>query len=56
MNFDFNPMLTVAGALTGMLVGLTGVGGGSVMTPLLMLIFGTHPMAAVAITLPRNHR
>src|ERR1700756_936870 len=44
-------MLHVAGALTGLLVGLTGVGGGSVMTPLLMLIFGTHPMAAVGTDL-----
>ena len=51
MNFDFNPMLAVAGALTGTLVGLTGVGGGSVMTPILLLIFGTAPMAAVGTDL-----
>jgi len=51
VNFDFNPMLTVAGALTGLLVGLTGVGGGSVMTPILVLIFGTAPMAAVGTDL-----
>jgi hypothetical protein len=44
-------MLTTAGALTGVLVGLTGVGGGSVMTPILLLIFGTHPMAAVGTDL-----
>jgi uncharacterized membrane protein YfcA len=44
-------MLTTAGALTGVLVGLTGVGGGSVMTPILMLIFGTHPIAAVGTDL-----
>jgi hypothetical protein len=44
-------MLTTAGALTGLLVGLTGVGGGSVMTPILLLIFGTHPMAAVGTDL-----
>jgi uncharacterized membrane protein YfcA len=49
--FDFNPMLTVAGALTGVLVGLTGVGGGSVMTPMLLLLFGTAPMAAVGTDL-----
>jgi uncharacterized protein len=51
VTFDFNPMLTTAGALTGVLVGLTGVGGGSVMTPILLLIFGTHPMAAVGTDL-----
>src|SRR3569832_366334 len=51
MSFDFNPMLAVAGALTGLLVGLTGVGGGSVMTPLLLLIFHTAPMAAVGTDL-----
>jgi uncharacterized membrane protein YfcA len=44
-------MLTVAGALTGLLVGLTGVGGGSVMTPLLLLIFHTAPMSAVGTDL-----
>ncbi|PPQ33089.1 hypothetical protein CCS01_14965, partial [Rhodopila globiformis] len=31
----------------GMLVGLTGVGGGSLMTPLLVLLFGIHPSVAV---------
>lgn len=51
MTFDFNPMLATAGALTGLLVGLTGVGGGSVMTPLLLLIFGTHPITAVGTDL-----
>jgi hypothetical protein len=51
VTFDFNPMLTVAGAFTGVLVGLTGVGGGSVMTPILLLLFGTAPMAAVGTDL-----
>src|SRR5436190_19899270 len=51
VSFDFNPMLAIAGALTGVLVGLTGVGGGSVMTPILLLIFGTAPMAAVGTDL-----
>jgi uncharacterized membrane protein YfcA len=31
----------------GLLVGLTGVGGGSLMTPLLILLFGVHPVTAV---------
>lgn len=44
-------MLATAGALTGLLVGLTGVGGGSVMTPILLLIFGTHPLSAVGTDL-----
>lgn len=44
-------MLATAGAFTGLLVGLTGVGGGSLMTPLLLLVFGTAPMAAVGTDL-----
>lgn len=36
-------MLVAAGALTGLLVGLTGVGGGALMTPLLLLVFGVAP-------------
>jgi uncharacterized protein len=41
----------VAGALVGALVGLTGVGGGSLMTPLLILFFGIHPSTAVGTDL-----
>ena len=44
-------MLLAAGALTGLLVGLTGVGGGALMTPLLLLVFGVSPMAAVGTDL-----
>lgn len=40
-----------AGALTGLLVGLTGVGGGALMTPLLLLFFGVAPMTAVGTDL-----
>lgn len=40
-----------AGALVGMLVGLTGVGGGSLMTPLLVLLFGVSPQTAVGTDL-----
>ena len=43
--------LWVAGAATGFLVGLTGVGGGALMTPLLLLFFGVAPMAAVGTDL-----
>ncbi|MCW3477869.1 sulfite exporter TauE/SafE family protein [Limobrevibacterium gyesilva] len=35
----------------GLLVGLTGVGGGSLMTPLLILLFGVHPVTAVGTDL-----
>lgn len=49
--FAFDPMLMVAGAATGVLVGLTGVGGGAVMTPLLLLVFGVAPTAAIGTDL-----
>jgi uncharacterized protein len=35
----------------GLLVGMTGVGGGSLMTPLLILLFGIHPSTAVGTDL-----
>jgi uncharacterized protein len=41
----------VSGLLVGTLVGLTGVGGGSLMTPLLVLVFGFHPSTAVGTDL-----
>ena len=44
-------MLVVAGALTGFLVGLVGVGGGALMTPILLLVFGVAPMSAVGTDL-----
>lgn len=43
--------LILAGALTGGLVGFTGVGGGALMTPLLMLGFGVPALTAVATDL-----
>lgn len=43
--------LPVAGFLVGTLVGLTGVGGGSLMTPVLILVFGMHPLRAVGTDL-----
>jgi uncharacterized membrane protein YfcA len=39
--------LSVTGLLIGMLVGLTGMGGGSLMTPILILVFGFKPTLAV---------
>lgn len=41
----------VAGALTGFVVGLTGVGGGALMTPILLLFFGVSPGTAIATDL-----
>jgi uncharacterized membrane protein YfcA len=49
--FDIDAMLMTAGALTGALVGMTGVGGGAVMTPLLLLVFGVAPTAAIGTDL-----
>jgi uncharacterized membrane protein YfcA len=47
-----NPLLyAVCGLVVGALVGLTGVGGGSLMTPILMLIFGQPPAIAVGTDL-----
>jgi len=40
-----------AGLMVGLLVGLTGVGGGSLMTPLLVLLFGVSPQTAVGTDL-----
>jgi len=47
----YNPLYSVAGLLVGALVGMTGVGGGSLMTPLLVLLFGFHPATAVGTDL-----
>jgi uncharacterized membrane protein YfcA len=47
----FDAMHAVAGLLVGLLVGLTGVGGGSLMTPLLVLMFGVNPQTAVGTDL-----
>jgi uncharacterized protein len=47
----YNPLYSVAGFLVGMLVGMTGVGGGSLMTPILVLLFNFHPVTAVGTDL-----
>ena len=41
----------ISGFLVGMLVGVTGVGGGSLMTPLLVFLFGFKPVVAVGTDL-----
>lgn len=38
---------TVVGLLTGLLVGMTGMGGGSLMTPILVFLFGIPPSTAI---------
>ena len=43
----FDPWLALSGFVVGALVGLTGVGGGALMTPLLILLFGVRPPLAV---------
>ena len=48
---SINPLYPFSGLLVGVLVGLTGVGGGSLMTPLLVLLFGIHPVTAVGTDL-----
>ncbi|MGA2314735.1 MAG: sulfite exporter TauE/SafE family protein, partial [Xanthobacteraceae bacterium] len=47
----FQPIYAIAGFAIGMLVGMTGVGGGSLMTPVLILLFGIHPATAVGTDL-----
>src|SRR5579864_96439 len=48
---QLNPLYALSGLVVGVLVGLTGVGGGSLMTPLLVLLFGVHPTTAVGTDL-----
>ncbi len=43
-----DPVLALAGLGVGMVVGLTGMGGGALMTPILVLFFGVPPLAAVS--------
>jgi len=46
-----DPLIIVFGLGVGLLVGLTGMGGGSLMTPLLILVFGVKPVVAVGTDL-----
>ena len=49
----FEPILPLLGLIVGFLVGLTGIGGGSLMTPLLMFL-GVPPIIAVGSDLTYN--
>jgi uncharacterized membrane protein YfcA len=43
-----DPLLALAGLLVGLTVGLTGMGGGALMTPILVIFFKVDPVAAVS--------
>jgi uncharacterized membrane protein YfcA len=46
-----DPLYAISGFGVGFLVGMTGIGGGALMTPLLILLFGIHPTTAVGTDL-----
>src|SRR5215207_9922801 len=46
-----DPAIVIFGFGIGALVGMTGIGGGSLMTPLLILLFGVNPVTAVGTDL-----
>jgi uncharacterized membrane protein YfcA len=45
---DFSPGLIIAGLLIGFVVGLTGMGGGALMTPVLVFFFNVNPLTAIS--------
>src|SRR6185312_5015720 len=51
MPFALHPLYVLSGFAVGFLVGMTGVGGGSLMTPLLIILFHVHPATAVGTDL-----
>src|SRR4051795_12681840 len=51
MPLAIDPLYALSGFVVGFLVGRTGVGGGSLMTPLLVLLFNIHPTTAVGTDL-----
>ena len=46
-----DPVIVLFGLGVGVLIGLTGIGGGSLMTPLLIIVIGTQPVVAVGTDL-----
>lgn len=48
---QIDPLFSLSGFFVGLLVGQTGMGGGSLMTPILVLLFGIHPATAVGTDL-----
>jgi uncharacterized protein len=51
LSIPIEVLYALSGLCVGAIVGLTGVGGGSLMTPLLVLLFGIHPATAVGTDL-----
>lgn len=51
LSANIDPAYAAAGFCVSLLVGMTGVGGGSLVTPLLILLFGVHPATAVGTDL-----
>ena len=45
---EIDPLISFAGLIVGFTVGLTGMGGGALMTPILVLLFGVQPLTAVS--------
>src|SRR5579863_458610 len=43
-----DPYIVLGSAVIGLLVGMTGAGGGALMTPMLILLFGVTPSAAIS--------
>ena len=48
VEFAIDPVLSLVGLLTGLVVGLTGMGGGALLTPALVLVFNVPPLTAVS--------
>ena len=45
---SIDPLIVLASAVVGFLVGMTGAGGGALMTPMLILFFGVKPSTAIS--------
>src|ERR1700689_961201 len=43
-----DPYIVLGSAVVGLLVGMTGAGGGALMTPMLILLFSVKPSAAIS--------
>src|SRR6202051_1367053 len=43
-----DPYIVLGSAVVGFLVGMTGAGGGALMTPMLILLFGVTPSSAIS--------
>ena len=49
MDLDFG--IALAGLIVGFVVGLTGMGGGALMTSMLVIVFRVEPLAAISCDL-----